>query len=86
MTAPTAAATAATGTTVAVGDVIASITTSRVRGEQTPAYADTISSSSAPTGKGRFDNPRADAGGVMAERFADRAVAMDAGHQFVAGT
>jgi len=35
--------------TVAVGDVIRSITTSRVRREQAAAYADTITSSAAPT-------------------------------------
>jgi hypothetical protein len=51
VTAATAAATAATGTTVAVGEVIWSTTTSRVRGEQAAAYADTIASSAAPTGK-----------------------------------
>jgi len=50
LTALTAAATAATGTTVAVGEVIRSTTTSRVRGEQAAAYAATIASSSAPTG------------------------------------
>ena len=37
--------------TVAVGEVIRSTTASRVRGEQAAAYAATISSSGAPTGK-----------------------------------
>ena len=37
--------------TVAVGEVIRSTTASRVRGEQAAAYAATISSSAAPTGK-----------------------------------
>jgi hypothetical protein len=44
------AATAATGMTVAVGEVIRSITTSRVRCEQAAAYAAAITSSPAPTG------------------------------------
>ena len=54
----TAADTAATGTTVAVGEVIRSMTTSRVRREQAAAYAAAIASWAAPTKSAGLDDPR----------------------------
>src|SRR5690349_3328693 len=69
-----AAAAAATGTTVAVGEVIRSMTTSRGAARAGGGVRRRDRVVVGADGMGRLDDPRPGARRVMAERHADRAV------------